>query len=199
MNARLPISLLTATAMALCAVVPGAALAKPHHAQKHHAKHQHHHKRPHRHVGRGGFVNPYAGGGCTAWAWKNRQDLPHHLGNAKSWAANAAAAGFPVDGVPEVGAIAVYQPHVYGAFAPYGHVAFVTEVHGSTIRISEASYHGDWSDHGDNEIGYRNTGTNGVQFIHHKGWNPTPAHADPPPQQPAVTTLQPAVNPQPQT
>ncbi len=92
---------------------------------------------------------------------------------------DAARAGFPVDNTPEVGAIAVYQPGNYGAFAPYGHVAVVTAVLGNRIQISEASYPYD-------NIIYRGrlTGIVGVQFIHHKGYGQPPP--SPPPPQPPV-------------
>jgi surface antigen len=153
-------------------------------AHRHHRSHHHGKKHPsiptrgrhaikagkHSGVGRGAApaYNPYTGGGCTYWAWANRSDLPRNLGNAMDWARNAARAGFPVGGVPEVGDIAVYQPHVYGAFAPYGHVAVVVQVSGSRILISEASYNPRLPDDGDNEIYHRWTGIAGVQFIHHR-------------------------------
>jgi surface antigen len=112
-----------------------------------------------------GAGNPYAGGGCTAWAWANRPDLPGNLGNALTWGDRAARAGFPVDNRPEVGAIAVYQPDRYGAFKPFGHVALVTAVQPNRVQISEASYPYD-------NIIYRGrwTGVVGVQFIHRKGY-----------------------------
>jgi surface antigen len=132
------------------------------------------------HGGRGAS-NPYAGGGCTAWAWANRPDLPGNLGDARFWGTDAVRAGFPVDNTPEVGAIAVYQPGSYGAYYPWGHVAVVTAVQGSSVQISEASYPYD-------NIIYRGrwTGVVSVQFIHRKG--------APPPQapQPSVQFVSPA-------
>jgi surface antigen len=155
------------------------------------------HARP-RHSGKGGAVaaNPYTHGGCTFWAWANRTDLPGNLGNARNWAANAARAGFPVDGRPEVGAIAVYQPGVYGAFAPYGHVAVVTQVAGSRILISEASYNPRFPDYGDHEIYHRWTGIVQVQFIHRKTAPVTPPTT--PPSPPASTTAPPPPTASPQ-
>jgi surface antigen len=140
-------------------------------------RHGQHLARPH--GGRGG-ANPYAGGGCTAWAWANRPDLPGRLGDAKYWAANARKAGFPVDNRPEVGAIAVYQPGVYGAYAPWGHVAVVTAVQGSRVQISEANFRYD-------TIVYRGrwTGIAGVQFIYRKG---SPASTPAPAPAPAPVT-----------
>lgn len=128
-----------------------------------------------------GASNPYAGGGCTAWAWANRPDLPGNLGNARYWGVNAARAGFPVDNTPQVGAIAVYQPGSYGAYYPYGHVAVVTAIQGSRIQISEASYPYD-------NIIYRGrwTGIVGVQFIHQRGYAHVPAVSGPPSSQPSA-------------
>jgi surface antigen len=125
------------------------------------------------HGGRGGG-NPYAGGGCTSWAWANRPDLPAHLGDARFWATNAARAGFPVNNTPEAGAIAVYQPGSYGAFYPWGHVAVVTAVQPGRVQLSEANYPYD-------TIIYRGrwTGIVGVQFIHHKGWSVAPPQPAP--------------------
>ncbi len=78
---------------------------------------------------------PYTAGQCTSWAWINRQDLPGNLGNAYSWAANAAAAGFPVDHNPQPGD--VFQ-HGGGW---YGHVGYVEAVNeDGTVVISEANY-----------------------------------------------------------
>lgn len=78
---------------------------------------------------------PYAGGQCTQWAWYNRQDLPSNLGNAYSWAANAAAAGFRVDRTPSAGA--VFQSS--GGW--YGHVGYVEAVNpDGSIVVSEMNY-----------------------------------------------------------
>jgi surface antigen len=140
--------------------------------------------------GIGSVRNPYTGGGCTYWAWQNRQDLPGNLGDARYWAANAARAGFPVDGTPEVDAIAVYQPGSYGAFGD-GHVAVVEQIRGNQIYISEASYNEHLSDHGDNEIDHRWTGIVGVQFIHHRGYG-QPAPASPPAAVPVPAPASPA-------
>jgi surface antigen len=121
--------------------------------------------------------NPYTHGGCTFWAWANRSDLPGNLGDAWHWAIGAARAGFPVDGNPQVGAIAVYQPGVYGAFG-HGHVAVVTQVAGSRILISEASFDPRFPDYGDHEIYHRWTGIVRVRFIHRKPQPPPPpSHA----------------------
>ncbi len=131
-----------------------------------------------------GASNPYLGGGCTAWAWANRSDLPGNLGNALTWGRNAARAGFPVDNTPQVGDIAVYQPGSWYAFYPYGHVAVVTAVlGGNRVQISEASYPYDTIIHTG-----RITGISGVQFIHHKGSPPppppSPSGGPPPPPPP---------------
>ena len=129
---------------------------------------------PSEEVGKGSTSNPYACGGCTSWAWRNRTDLPERLGNGRYWGSSARAAGFPVDGTPEVGAIAVYQPGSYGAAPYYGHVAYVEQVSGDRVYISEASYNPQRADCGDNLISRRWTGISGVEFIHQKGFNPSP-------------------------
>jgi surface antigen len=149
--------------------------------------------------GSGAARNPYTHGGCTFWAWANRSDLPGGLGDAWHWALGATRAGFPVDGKPEVGAIAVYQPGVYGAHST-GHVAVVTQIAGSRILISEASFDPRLPDYGDHEIYHRWTGIVHVQFIHHKPQPPTPPVSQSPPdlqqepahQQPTATPPQPA-------
>lgn len=82
-----------------------------------------------------GAYGGYGWGQCTSWAWYNRQDLPRNLGNAYSWAANAAAAGFPVDHNPQAGD--VFQ-HGGGW---YGHVGYVESINGDgSIVVTEANY-----------------------------------------------------------
>lgn len=82
-----------------------------------------------------GAYGGYVWGQCTSYAWYMRQDLPRNLGNASSWAYNAAAAGFPVDHNPQPGDI--FQT---GA-GWYGHVGYVEAVNpDGTIVISEANY-----------------------------------------------------------
>lgn len=78
---------------------------------------------------------PYGAGQCTQWAWYRRQDLPSNLGNASSWAYNAAAAGYLVDRTPAAGA--VFQTG--GGW--YGHVGYVEAVNpDGSIVVSEMNY-----------------------------------------------------------
>lgn len=78
---------------------------------------------------------PYTSGQCTSYAWYMRQDLPSTLGNAYSWAANAAAAGFPVDHNPQPGD--VFQNNS----GYWGHVGYVVAVNpDGTILIREMNY-----------------------------------------------------------
>lgn len=82
-----------------------------------------------------GSYNGYGWGQCTSWAWYKRQDLPAQLGDAKYWAYNAAAKGFPVDNVPAPDAIFQYD------IWPYGHVGYVEDVfQDGSILITEANY-----------------------------------------------------------
>lgn len=78
---------------------------------------------------------PYGAGQCTQWAWYKRKDLPSMLGNANSWAYNAAAAGFVVNKTPAAGA--VFQT----SSGWYGHVGYVEAVNpDGSIVISEMNY-----------------------------------------------------------
>lgn len=82
-----------------------------------------------------GLGGPYGAGQCTQWAWSKRPDLPSNLGNANSWARNAAAAGFVVNQTPAAGA--VFQT----GSGWYGHVGYVEAVNSDgSIVISEMNY-----------------------------------------------------------
>lgn len=88
---------------------------------------------------------------CTYWAWQrwhevNGEALPS-WGNAGEWAANAAAAGYPVDTTPMAGSIVMTWE------SPIGHVAFVEAVSPddpNTFLVSEygwavgVEYHERW-------------------------------------------------------
>lgn len=78
---------------------------------------------------------PYGAGQCTQWAWYKRQDLPSNLGNAASWAYNAAAMGYVVDRTPSAGAI--FQTG--GGW--YGYIGYVEAVNpDGSIVVSEMNY-----------------------------------------------------------
>lgn len=87
------------------------------------------------------FFGAYAFGNCTSYVYARRaqtgRPVPRTWGDARRWAGNAAAAGYRVDRVPEVGAVYV----TFGGF--YGHVMYVEKVNsdGSFI-ISEMNYVG---------------------------------------------------------
>lgn len=82
-----------------------------------------------------GLGGPYGAGQCTQWAWYKRQDLPSQLGNANSWAYNAAAAGYVVNRTPAPGAI--FQT----ASGWAGHVGYVESVNSDgSIVVSEMNY-----------------------------------------------------------
>lgn len=113
----------------------------------------------------GGEGSLYPEGQCTWWVTRFRPDLPLFLGksgNALNWARSAKRAGFPVGVVPAVHAVAVFQPGQYGA-GRYGHVAYVTAVHGSKITVSEANFRGA------HRPDKRTIDSSGLEFIYRKG------------------------------
>ncbi|MGH7193178.1 MAG: CHAP domain-containing protein, partial [Candidatus Saccharimonadales bacterium] len=81
----------------------------------------------------------YAYRNCTDYvAWKESSlgvSVPHNLGNASDWYANAPAA--ERSSTPEAGDAAV-EPGT--ASNPYGHVAFVESVNAGTITVSEYNH-----------------------------------------------------------
>ncbi|MBQ3296295.1 LysM peptidoglycan-binding domain-containing protein [Candidatus Saccharibacteria bacterium] len=82
-----------------------------------------------------GLGGPYGAGQCTQWAWSKRQDLPSNLGNANTWAARAAAAGYVVNRTPSAGAI--FQT----SSGWYGHVGYVEAVNpDGSITVTEMNY-----------------------------------------------------------
>ena len=89
----------------------------------------------------GGYpTRGYPYGQCTYWVAYNWGGPDHRGvtwgGDAHTWLANAAAAGYATSTMPTVGAIVVYPPG--GAYDPVaGHVALVTGVTATTYTISE--------------------------------------------------------------
>lgn len=82
-----------------------------------------------------GLGGPYGAGQCTQWAWYKRQDLPNMLGNANTWARNAAAYGYVVDRTPAAGAV------IQSSSGWYGHVGYVEAVNGDgSIVVTEMNY-----------------------------------------------------------
>lgn len=82
-----------------------------------------------------GLGGPYGAGQCTQWAWSKRRDIPSNLGNANTWAARAAAAGYTVNRTPSAGAI--FQT----SSGWYGHVGYVEEVNSDgSITVTEMNY-----------------------------------------------------------
>lgn len=82
-----------------------------------------------------GLGGPYGAGQCTQWAWSKRRDLPSTLGNANTWAANAARAGYVVNRTPSAGAI--FQT----SSGWYGHVGYVEAVNADgSITVTEMNY-----------------------------------------------------------
>ncbi len=87
--------------------------------------------------------NAYALGNCTWYAYERRAQLGRPIGsfwgNASTWAANGAAAGFGVNRTPAPGAIMQNG----GGYAGYGHVAIVETMNpDGSITVSEMNYAG---------------------------------------------------------
>ncbi len=82
--------------------------------------------------------NGYSYGYCTYYV-ASRRAIPSSWGNAYSWYYNAQANGFRVGALPVPGAIA-WTPAGY-----YGHVAYVEQVSGGQVLVSEMNYNGGWN------------------------------------------------------
>jgi peptidoglycan DL-endopeptidase CwlO len=96
-------------------------------------------------VPKGGYAsnaggNLYALGNCTWWVKSKRPDIPNNLGNANTWYANAAAAGYKVGSMAKTGAIGTTT----AGWA--GHVVYVEKWLGNgQILISEMNFAGLYS------------------------------------------------------
>ena len=117
---------------------------------------------------------------CTWWAWQRANDdagvaLPG-WNDAWTWANLARNAGYTVDSNPTKYSIAVWPQGASGSAYQYGHVAYVEEVNGSTMTISEYGYGAD----GSKNVGVTDTrGYGGApQFIHLKLDNEKPVIHD---------------------
>ncbi len=114
--------------------------------------------------------NTYPWGQCTWFTKKMRPDLPNFpgvTGDARFWASDARARGFPVDANAQAGDAVVFQPGQLGAGST-GHVAYVTSVtaDGRRMGIAEDNWNERQTENGSTRS---NLPTGGLQFIHHKG------------------------------
>lgn len=101
---------------------------------------------------------------CTSWvAWalhnRNKFEMPRAIGDARGWGVWAANHRYAVNSTPAVGA-------VYWTTAPYGHVAWVKAVSGSTVTLQDynngyPSVRGKFEER-------RVTLTSSMRFIHFK-------------------------------
>jgi len=78
---------------------------------------------------------------CTAYAWGRVQEVLGHacvlpLGDAIDWWENSIALGIPTGQEPKVGSIVVFD------CGECGHVAFVENVNGNVIEISQSHWNG---------------------------------------------------------
>ncbi len=90
--------------------------------------------------------NTGSSGQCTWGAYNKFKQYsgkyPLIRGNAKDMANNARAHGWTVTYTPAAHSMVVFAPGVHGANATYGHVAWVTAVHGKSIDIVEMNWKG---------------------------------------------------------
>ncbi len=87
-----------------------------------------------------GMDNPYPccdnGGNCTWWAWEKAcchwgVGLPSPWRHAKYWATDLSSHGYKVSSTPKANTVACRD------VGTYGHVAWVLEVSGSKVKVSE--------------------------------------------------------------
>lgn len=71
---------------------------------------------------------------CTYYAKMMRPDIPNHLGNADRWYQNLKSMDWYVGDIPIKGSVA--------QFKSYMHVAYVEDVRGDSIYVSEWNYRG---------------------------------------------------------
>jgi hypothetical protein len=108
----------------------------------------------------------WAFGQCTWWAQNTRRDENlSYIGDAKYWAAGAAARGYRVGTQPAVNATVMFRPGVEGAGGA-GHVAHVEAVYpGGWFLISEMNFY--WNGGGWGRVDYRFAHSGpGVYFIY---------------------------------
>jgi peptidoglycan hydrolase CwlO-like protein len=95
---------------------------------------------------------------CVSWAaWRRSQigrPIPGGWGNANQWPGSARAAGYRVDGSPEVGAVAIYM----GGY--YGHAMVVEQVNGGYVTVSQMN--ADLNGH----FSYGQWPVSSLEFIH---------------------------------
>lgn len=95
-------------------------------------------------------------GNCVWWAARQRPDVGNVvLVHAGQWAEEAKAAGFPVDGTPEVGDVFCNNVN---------HVAYVTGVHPTTVDVTEMG----WCRPLPCRVVSVNYPITGISFIHRK-------------------------------
>jgi N-acetylmuramoyl-L-alanine amidase len=82
--------------------------------------------------------NGYAYGYCTYYV-AGRRSVPSGWGNANTWYYAAQSSGFRVGSTPVPGAIA------WTSAGYYGHVAYVEQVSGGQVLVSEMNFNGNWN------------------------------------------------------
>jgi surface antigen len=85
-----------------------------------------------------------------------RRTVAPNWGDARNWYQHAQTSGFAVGAKPAKGAIAWTNQ---GSF--FGHVAYVEEVAGSHVTVSEMYYKGNW-----NRVTFRTVSSNSFLYIY---------------------------------
>jgi len=86
-------------------------------------------------TGGGNRYNGYPWGWCT-WYAAYRRNIPSNWGNAGQWLSAARSSGYATGYIPQPGAIIVTSE------SWFGHVAYVEEVNGDMVTVSEMNYRG---------------------------------------------------------
>jgi surface antigen len=133
-------------------------------------------------TGLGAATANFPPGQCTYWAWLNRPDIwqyakDRNVGgtwNGDEWATRAAQAHELEGTMPIAHALVSFQPGVYGALAPTGHVAYVEKVDPKNphrFEISEMNV-----PEGNHNVNYRwlVAPVSGMTFIYGPPGSPTP-------------------------
>ncbi len=100
------------------------------------------------------YANNYSYGYCTYYV-ATRRNIPGNWGNAVNWYYQAQLAGYRVGAAPAAGAIA------WTGAGSAGHVAYVEQVSGTQVYLSEMNFNGNW-----NRVTYRWAPASSFRYIY---------------------------------